>query len=994
MASLQELLTGEGFDEHKKLIRNQKKVKFRDRTSQDESRTLHNIFICHDQRSFPSQKPNIDKASSRNDSSRKGDSESGRSVSVATEVGFPRTASGPAIDEVAIRAVVSILNGYIGQYLRDKKFRESIKANCYSCFMRRNQDSDDGIFANLELGIESIERFVENQGTKKELRMKSVQHSIRLLNIVASLNSKCSKNCSTCGIPNSHLSACAQLYLSILYKIEKNGRISARHLLQVFCDAPFLARTHLLPELWEHLFLPHLLHLKIWYSEEELDFLSNSNYVDKEMKMKALEEAYNAQMDIGTTKFALYYKGWLKVGAQAPSVPFIPLPVRQSISLSRRYSDSFSPHSSNNLLYRAVFGTIPESFSLDFNKDEDSSHRWILKEKDFSIGEELEKHSSYDRKSTRHRRSSSLGDRRVKTDLWPANQKPDHFRILNCRSGTTEFSVHVVPNASVEEDRCIWKSNLHRAVKIICTSDSICECEMAIRVMTKAWLDSHGNPMVETELSKSQLIQGILEVLSVSDDDEILELSISLLVQIVTKKELVGNILLNFDPQLDIFLKLLRNNSIFLKAAALLYLIKPEAKQMISLEWIPLVLRVLEFGDQLQTFFTLQVSPQTAAYYFFNQLLMHFDEDKNKENARHVVTLGGLNLLLRRLEKGDTNEKNKAVSIICCCVQADGSSRHYLAKNMNKESLISLLFHRNPTGPQGHAFALLTEIFCLHRHHQRIELLTELRNEWSNLNTMHVLLVYLQRAQPEERPMVAAMLLQLDLLGDCCECSVYREEAIEEIVRAMDCQVLNEKIQEQSAKALHILGSHFSYTGETITEKWLLTEAGLNENSWDTFEANNVVSSDHAHLVVREKDDMETWWQRKTAMVLLKNGDRRLLVALSDAIENGIPCLARASLVTVSWISSVLQSMEEQNLQSVACSVLLPQLLQALDFDKTIEERTLASFSLLNLLKGSEYVGRSSESHKELLIKRLQKLSQVTRTAQELISIIKSSLRN
>lgn len=105
--------------------------------------------------------------------------------------------------------------------------------------------------------------------------------------------------------------------------------------------------------------------------------------------------------------------------------------------------------------------------------------------------------------------------------------------------------------------------------------------------------------------------------------------------------------------------------------------------------------------------------------------------------------------------------------------------------------------------------------------------------------------------------------------------------------------------------------------------------------------------------VVREKDDMETWWQRKTAMVLLKNGDRRLLVALSDAIENGIPCLARASLVTVSWISSVLQSMEEQNLQSVACSVLLPQLLQALDFDKTIEERTLASFSLLNLLKGS-----------------------------------------
>ena len=45
-----------------------------------------------------------------------------------------------------------------------------------------------------------------------------------------------------------------------------------------------------------------------------------------------------------------------------------------------------------------------------------------------------------------------------------------------------------------------------------------------------------------------------------------------------------------------------------------------------------------------------------------------------------------------------------------------------------------------------------------------IKFLTGLGNGWGGLNTMHIFLVYLQRASPEERPLVAAVLLQLDLM--------------------------------------------------------------------------------------------------------------------------------------------------------------------------------------------------------------------------------------
>jgi hypothetical protein len=136
--------------------------------------------------------------------------------------------------------------------------------------------------------------------------------------------------------------------LSIVYKLEKNDRTSARHLLHVFCDAPFLARTHLLPDLWEHFLLPHLLHLKVWY-HEELEFLSGSQHVEMERKVKTLSKVYNDQMDMGTIQFALYYKEWLKVGAKAPSVPAIPLPSRSSYAPSmRRSSDSYNSRSSIN----------------------------------------------------------------------------------------------------------------------------------------------------------------------------------------------------------------------------------------------------------------------------------------------------------------------------------------------------------------------------------------------------------------------------------------------------------------------------------------------------------------------------------------------------------------------------------------------------------------------------------------------------------------------
>ncbi|KAJ4981082.1 hypothetical protein NE237_031919 [Protea cynaroides] len=992
MASLKELLAEEGF-EHGKHHKNRRRVKPKDRVSSSDSIVLP-IYVCHDRKGFDFSTQKTEKAIVRNGSSVLS------SKTVDSKSGLRNQK--PAIDEAAILAVISILTGYVGKFSKNRNFREMLREKFNSCLVIRKEDLNDGVLANIELGIKSVERVVENHETTRELKMKSLQNSKRLLSSVASLSSQKAKTASIHGIPKSYLSACAELYLSIVYKLEKNDRVSAWHLLQVFTDSPFLARTHLLPDLWEHLFLPHLLHLKIWYGKNA-ELVLSSDSRERERRMKTLSKVYNNQMDMGTSQFACYYKEWLKVGAKAPPIPSVPLPSRPNYELSgkkaSRSPSMWSPINEN--LYQAVFGRNHERKSLGL---EDSKNGYLTdtlamakNERAFSDEDKLQLSSSAHSVKGGDQRSLIKNCKNAKAKVVPQTKKTEYFPFL-CRNETATSTLqrsHMLKNETIhkESNSHLPPSNLSTAISTICTSDSLSDCEIAIRVVAKTWLDSNGDLATEAKLSKTPLIEGMLEVLFTSEDDEILELSISILAELVARNEVNSRILLNSDPQLEMFMRLLRSTRLFLKASVLLYLLKPKAKQMLSIEWVPLVLRVLEFGDQLQTLFTICCSSQEAAFYLLVQLLTGFDEDRNAENAREVVSLGGLSLLILKLEKGDTLGRMNAACIISSCIQADGSCRHYLAENINKSSILELLVlgNQSRSSDRDSVLSLLIELICLRRRTQVNKFLNGLKNEEGSLNTMHILLVYLHQAQLEQRPLVAAILLQLDLLGDPLKCSVYREEAVDAIIASLDCETC-EKVQEQSGRALLLLGGRFSYMGKSSMETWLLEQAGFDECSEDdAFDGKEIVVDNFVQL--NEEDEATNDWLRRTASVLLTSGSKRLLIALTKSMANGIPCLARASLITVAWLSSFLSSIQDASLQSMACLILVPQLLESLKYDKALEERVLASFSLMNLINNSECISMVSRLDKEL-IGPLRNLTLVTWTAEQLLSIAAENSTN
>nr|XP_010927102.3 putative E3 ubiquitin-protein ligase LIN [Elaeis guineensis] len=893
------------------------------------------------------------------------------------------------IDEAAVRAVVLILSGYAGRFLKDGGFRRRLREKCNACLAAR-KGAAHAVLANLELGIESIERLAEEgpNGATRDSKIRSLRNSIRLLSIVASLNSPKSRSGGyTCGVPNSHLSACAQLYLAMVYKIERNDWVSARHLLQVFVDAPFLARKNLLPDLWDHFFLPHLLHLKVWYSKEA-ELVAGWEVEDRDQRMKGLNRAYIDQMDGGTAQFALYYKEWLKVGGKAPPVPAVSLPLRTSyLEAWGKRSVSLSRCSINRNLYRAVFGTSLEP--------EDIGDGLLINDTDLAVERELDsKEGSCNLENTVH---SDMGAHQTESDPAEAHQAPGaapvphksySFRLFSCRSEPYKEAIHHAQVSRKDPDAIARESvsnatplNVGQAITLISDSDSLSECEAAVHLVAKAWLDSHGDSILETALSSSSVIEGLLEVTFTSKDDKVLELAISLLVELVSRNEVTRQVVLNADPQLEIFLRLLRSTNLFLKAAVVLYLLKPKAKQMLSLDWIPLVMRVLDNGDQMQTLFTVRCSPKSAALYFLDQLLMGFDVDRNVENAKQMVALGGLDLLIKRLEMGDAHDRKRCASLLVPCIQADGRCRDYLAGNIKKASIIQLLLG-NQLKSKGSALFLLSELVCLNRTTQIIRFLKELKNDGC-LNTMHVLLVYLQQAPLEQRPLAAAILLLLDLLGDPLQYSVYREEGIDAIVAALEWNLHHKEVQEQCSRALLLLGGRFSCLGETTAETWLLKRAGLDDGPSDSFRSKEIPAVENAK--VDEEEKMTEEWLRKLAMVLLTSGKKRFLVALSNCIADGIPSLARSCLVTIAWMSSSLSSLHGANsLQPLACSILAPRLFESLNYDRALEERVLASLSLLNFVRHPECLPKIFPLNKEM-INLLQDLAQVTWTAKELL---------
>ncbi|KAF6149341.1 hypothetical protein GIB67_016879 [Kingdonia uniflora] len=963
----------------------------------------------------------------------------------------------PALDEVANKAMVSILSSYITVFLKDKEFRDSVRRNCSSCLNtnkleEENLQADNKVISNFEDAMETVERVVEEYGNANELKKACLQ-----LSVVTSLNLKDLKDGFTSGIPNSQLSACAHLYLSVIYKLQKKDLVSAKHLLQVFCDSPFQARKILLHELWDYIFLPNFLHLSAWYDKEVGSLPDTSS---KARKLKLLDKVYSDILDSGTYQFAVYYKDWLTEGVEAPAIPSIHVPPVLSVkgfpsgSLHGHSSDISSPCSSvssqpmiSRKLYDDVCGhrkKIDGVVRMGSGEEEESFDNCTSS---FDTTEEEKKtviYSSGQGKYTGEPIDENInGSKSVKAihcadgllqiaEGSKSACKGDFPKEEEIKGvvGNTHFwqspgSTHMLDVLPPQKANELTLKKLAESVFQQLQSEDSIGLTIPIRGSPSKILmhDSYANrtnkslyvediPTLPAGVySKrttkmygySVLSQSLVEEGGQYVNDEYVEDG-SFFSN--TPKDficpLTGEL---FDDPVT-----LETGETFEKAAIKEWFSKGNKKCPITgrnLECLAVPItnfilkrvidswksehcrNLLSFASKMagSSFENGLKSKDERAVSILEQLLVGFKTGERLTNAKHLISLGGLQFLIRRFEFGNLQEKTRVVALLLCCIEADGGCRNYLAKNINKACLLELL-HNKQTQSRASAVLLLTELICLNRRAEILSFLSSLQKK-GIMNTMHVLLVYLQGSAPDQKPLVAVLLLHFNLLVEPRKYSIYREEAVDSITMALESSLIDEKVREQCCRALLILGGHFSFTGELLTENWLLRQAGFYEGCDSNYLDNSEGNSGICEIDSLEEEEKvrEEWW-KKIATILLGNGKKiSFLEMISKCLGSGNSSLVRMCLITVAWISHALTLLTDAEFQLSAFSALVPRLKESLESGEWVEHRVLASMTLLNFTKISECRVVLMTIGQEIRAP-LQSLAGVTWTAKHLLAVI------
>ncbi|XP_034892446.1 putative E3 ubiquitin-protein ligase LIN [Populus alba] len=236
-----------------------------------------------------------------------------------------------------------------------------------------------------------------------------------------------------------------------------------------------------------------------------------------------------------------------------------------------------------------------------------------------------------------------------------------------------------------------------------------------------------------------------------------------------------------------------------------------------------------------------------------------------------------------------------------------------------------------------------------------------------------------------EEPLVAVLILHLDLLVEPRKYSIYKREAVNAISMALESSLTDEKVREQSCRALNVLGRIVSASGNSSTESWILKQAGFDKNHEVNSREDNLLFNDP--LSPEDEEESSEEWLRNLSESLLANGKMSVLETISKCLSSGILDFVRACLTTIAWLSCGISLLPDSELQLFGFPTLISGLKEILEDDEQIEHQVLASMSLLNLSKNPECRSLLMIIAEEISVP-LQSLAEVTWTAKELHAII------
>ncbi|TVU16025.1 hypothetical protein EJB05_39572, partial [Eragrostis curvula] len=795
----------------------------------------------------------------------------------------------PALDESALNALISLAAGSVKRFASDEGFRASLRAGCASCLGEPTHRAA----LDLRVLAQTVERAAREDG----LDPRDLKRASAKLHEMASSSSSppetkdADAEADAGGVPlRPRLAACAHLYMSVVSKLQKRDHSAAVHALEAFCLAPREARTALLPALWDRLLRPGLSHLRTW-RDRELAAASSD-----EKRVKEVEKVFADVLDNGTRVLACYYRDWLLGRTEAMALPDVPAPPPSTVV----HHAAGALRSSTSTSYDVGSDVVFSSGSLSPAK--------AMNDGTARRSDEIEEEEDPVHAKTVHLDSASPecddGDARSFTPTLPLEENM------------------VVPNKLVKD-----------------TSASQVE-------PTKVPAASTSYPLISDisaiELPTPEFCEGPLQ-----SDTDVHQFSIFATVPSDFLCPLTRQI---FNRPVTI-----ETGQTFERHAIVQWLdrglrVCPVTGQELESLSIPDTNRVLKRlidnwkSEQCNNLISESSGLEEKLTLAVIDKILSSARDMSEklDKARHLMTVGGVDFLLRKFQEGEGDEKVRAAEHLLFCIEAEGSCRNYVAVKISGSSILQLLMSEVLSARRT-AACLLTEFLCLRRREMFDMLLRGLGTEFI-IEAMDVLLEHLRSLPVEEQAPVAVLLLHFDALVEKHSNSTYRDEAARIVTHSLRCCLSDDKVVPNTRKALLLLGGHFSFSGDLLAEDWMLKQAGFMDDARVT-----PINSDAVIVQDKGAAEHDAWLSTVTTVLLGGNGRRPFLDAMSKCLGSPDADLVTACLTTAGWLTRSLASFDDAtgtDAQLAAFSALVPRLKQCLAPSRPARHRVLAAVSL------------------------------------------------
>ncbi|KAL0912612.1 hypothetical protein M5K25_018596 [Dendrobium thyrsiflorum] len=518
----------------------------------------------------------------------------------------------------------------------------------------------------------------------------------------------------------------------------------------------------------------------------------------------------------------------------------------------------------------------------------------------------------------------------------------------------------------------------------LCTSEDLQECEAAVLKIARLWKESKSNTGVQAFLSSPTILNGFLEILSASTNREALRASVYILSELILADESVAEILSNVDSDFDCLSALLLNG--LAESAVLICQLRPTFSQISGHDIVQSLIQVIMSKGEHVDDFSCAMEPKNAAISLLEQLLSGGDETNRSINASFVISANGLPALIKCLDQMEG--RASVVSILVSCMHADKRCRNLIAGRADLSPVLEL-FHAGNDNTRSVCIDFISNIICLKRRTFCNQILQIIKDEGA-FSSMHSFLVYLQMAPIEQQPLVASLLLQLDLLVEPRKTSIYRDEAIDSIIEALKtkdfplCQFI-------ALETLFSLTGRLNASGEPITEAWLLKIAGVYQlNSILEDEEEDGISTNVVEANVEEEAKAMSIWERRVAFVLCNHENGAIFKALEECLMSKSMEMTKSCLVIATWLIHILNILPDTGVRVIASRCLLDHLLDILESSKSMEEKVLATLALKNLFSDPD-LDKGVVAYAKRIYKPLKKLkrysSLVAETLKEIMNL-------